>query len=98
MFSRVEVDLTFRVVGSHTQNASLSSAVSITVPAGANYIMMQSQTKGVRFTLDGTVPTATKGFALVPDDPPLIVGVVPGQVIKAIEVEASAKLDYQFGF
>lgn len=96
-FDRVSVDITFGVVGAHTQNGSLGSAVSITVPAGAAQMMLQAQAANVRFTLDGTAPTSTVGFLLVADDPPLVIGVKPAQVVKVIQTGAGAKLDYQFG-
>lgn len=96
---KMEKWLPFVPVGSHTQKTSLSSAIDITVPAGATAVMLQCQTKNVRFTLDdsGTDATTTVGFLLTASDPPLIVPVYPGQVISVIETEASAKLDYQFG-
>ena len=84
------------VVGSHTQNSSMSSAVSITVPAGAGQWMVGALTQNVRFTLDGTTPTASKGFQIKAGEPFLLVSVTPGNTIKVIEETATAVLDYQF--
>ena len=84
------------VVGSHTQNALLSTAVSISVPATAGVWYAQCETQNVRFTLDGTVPTAAKGFVIKAGDPPIRVPVEPESTIKVIEVSATAVLDYQF--
>ena len=95
---RMGVILPFKPVGAHTANASLSTVVEITVPAGAYQWMVQTQTKNVRFTLDeATAATTTKGFLLVADAAPVIVPVFPGQVIHVIEVATTATLDYQFG-
>ena len=85
-----------QVIGTHTQNTSLSSVVSVTVPALANGVIIGAQTKSVFFTLDGTDPTDTKGFILVADQAATLVPVYSGQVLKFIEAAASAKLDYQF--
>lgn len=85
----------WQLVGSHTQNTSLSSAVTITISANVNALLMGAQTQNVLYTLDGTMPTATKGFVLVAGAAPTLVPVVEGQTVKVIEATASAKLDYQ---
>lgn len=84
------------VVGSHTQNNTMSSAVSITVPDTAGLMMVSAITQNVRFTLDGTTPTATKGFQIKAGEPFLLVPVEPGSTVKVIEETATAVLDYQF--
>lgn len=88
----------FVPVGSHTQNSSMSSAVSVTVTAGATQWMAQAQTKNVRVTFDGTTtPTASKGFQIKAGNAATIWPVVGGATIMFIEEEATAVLDYQFG-
>ena len=89
--------LPFVPVGAHTQNGSLSSVVSITVPGDATQWLAQAQTQNVRFTLDGTTATTTLGFQIKAGEAPMVVPVVGGQVIKVIEETATAVLDYQFG-
>jgi hypothetical protein len=89
--------LPFKVIGAHTQNGSLSTVVSITVPAGASQMMLQTHTQNVRFTLDGTAATTTLGFLLVADAAPIIISVSPSQLVRVIEVTTTAVLDYQFG-
>ena len=96
-FKRDGVVLPFAPVGAHTQSASGASVQSITVPNGAYQLMAQTQTKNVRFTLDGTAATTTLGFLLVADAAPVIIPVYPGQVVKWIEVATTAVFDYQFG-
>ncbi len=91
------VSLPFAPVGAHTQNASLSSAATITVPGGATQWMVQALTQNVNFTLDGTTATSTIGFTLTAGNPVIIVPVYPGQTISAIEIAATATLKYQFG-
>lgn len=83
-------------VGSHTQNSTLSTVQSITVPPQASHVLLQAQTQDVRVTIDGTAPTATKGFLIVAAWDWTVLPVPSNGTLKAIEVAASAKLDYQF--
>jgi hypothetical protein len=87
----------FTCVGGHSSSATLSSAFTITVPATANKIIMEAVTQNIRFTLDGTTPTATLGFRVIAGTGPLMVPVVPAQTVKVIEETASAVLQYQLG-
>ena len=89
--------LNFNPVGAHTQNGTLSSAVTLTIPAAATKIMLQGQTQNIRYTLDGTAPTTSKGFQLKAGDPPVILSLGRSSAIKLIEEAATAVLDYQFG-
>jgi hypothetical protein len=89
----------FHPVGSHTHNASLGTAVTLTIPNGANAIMMQSTTndKDIRFTIDGTVPTSSNGFVMTSHiDPPLLLRLGDGVVLKVIDDDSGAAIDYQF--
>lgn len=79
----------------HTVNSSLSSAQTLTVPAGAQAIIMQALTQNIRFTLEGTTPTASVGFQLAAGDM-LMIDIAPGMTVKAIEETASAALQYQW--
>jgi hypothetical protein len=84
------------LAGTHGQNTTLSSAQTIAIPAGANYVILSAQSQDVRIRLDGTAPTATVGFLINADADPVGIPVAADAVIKAIETAASAKLDYQF--
>lgn len=42
-----------------------TSAVGLTVPAEATYVVVEAQDGVIRFRLDGTAPTATAGHRLV---------------------------------
>ena len=92
----VSVQYNLTLIGAHTQNTSLSSAVSVTVPEGANAVFLNAQSQNVFYTLDGTAPTTTKGLMLKADNGSVMLPVFPGQTLKFIEASASAKLDYQF--
>jgi hypothetical protein len=45
--------------------ANLATAIAPTIPAGTREIHMQADTQNIRYTLDGTTPTATNGMILV---------------------------------
>jgi hypothetical protein len=91
------VSLPFTPVGAHVQNASISADTHITVPVGANQMMVQALTKDVNYTLDGSDASATFGFTLTAGAAPIIIPVYAGQVIHVMQVAATATLKYQFG-
>lgn len=86
----------FTPVGAHTQNSSLSSAVEIPTPAGANAIIVQALTQNIRFTLDNTNPTASKGFQLRAGDPAVRLPLPGNAHLRFMEETATAVLQYQF--
>ena len=84
-------------VGSHTQvtNATLASAQTLTAPSDCDGILWQNiGTQNISFTIDGTTPTATKGFLLFPTTEPRVVTVGGGITLKVIRVASGAALDY----
>jgi len=89
--------LEFVPLGAHVDGTDISSAVSITIPDDATKLLIQSRTKALSFTLDGTSPTSQKGFKLSADDPPLIIPLSNTTSVKVIEEEATADIQYQFG-
>jgi hypothetical protein len=88
--------LRFDPIGSHVDGTDISSAVTLTPADGATKLLLQPLGQNVRLTLDGTTPTANKGFQLAAGDPPVMVW-VGGATIKVIEEAASADLQYQWG-
>jgi hypothetical protein len=89
----------FYPVGAHTKDTAVNTVKTLTPPSGANCLLLQTTTKDVRYTLDGSVPDATTGFLLSAGEPILLM-VNPGETVKVpkvIEVAASAVLQYQWG-
>jgi len=71
--------------------------VGLTVPAGAQTVWVQAETKDVRFRFDGEDPTASEGHLLYATDMPLVLNNVA--LIHAalfVEAEASAKLNVSY--
>lgn len=78
----------------YQQITSLSSAQTLTIPAGTEYAIVQAETQACRWRHDGTAPTASIGLRL-------ILGTelrVEEQVsrIQFIEETASAKLNISY--
>jgi len=88
----------FRPLGAHNDGTDFSSAATVTIPAGATKLMIQTTDQDIRFTLDGTDPTTSKGFKLVKDRDPIIIPLSQKTTIKIIEAAATADVQYQFGF
>lgn len=81
-------------LGSHSTDATISSATTITPETNADYVAIQAFTNAVRYTLDGTTPTASVGFRIAANDSD-VVSVGPNTVIKVIEETASASVQWQ---
>lgn len=84
-------------VGAHTHLAALAAVQNLVKPATATALLCQNTgTAAIRYTLDGTDPTAALGFLLSNSawDPVLIP--CPGAAIEMIQVAAGAALDYQW--
>lgn len=94
-----------RVSGSHTQITTTGSAQTITNPTDdrATVLIMQNTATtdsatatNIRYTIDGTDPSATKGFLLEDGDPEVRIDFcVPLPTIKVF-LSTSAVLDYQW--
>jgi hypothetical protein len=93
--------MNFNPIGAHVDGTAISSAVTLSPPAGlatnVAKLLIQAGTQNIRYTLDGTTPTATKGFRLVVGDPPIIIPIGGNTVVKVIEETATADIQYQWG-
>lgn len=87
---------TITPIGAHTSNGTLSSAITPSIPTGANVVLLVAYTQAIRYTLDGTTPTSTTGFR-VPVQTVTEIALGRGAVLKIIEETASASVQYQFG-
>ena len=78
----------------YQQITSLSSAVGLTVPAGARLALIQAEDQAVRWRDDGTNPTATVGMEIASGETLSYNGFHDN--IKFIEGASSAKLNVTF--
>ncbi len=88
-------DFSLATVGSHVSSPTISGLTVLTKPEGATGILMQTITQNIRFTLDGSNPTASGGFQLTTGQLPVIVP-CPGSYITVIQEAATASLQYQW--
>lgn len=87
----------FTPVGAHIDGTVISAATVLAPPVGATKIFIQATVQNIRYTLDGTDPTATRGFLLKAGDQGIILDVGVGVILKVIEETATADLQAQWG-
>jgi hypothetical protein len=81
---------------SHT-TASISGLFSPTFPAGTINAWLQTSDQNVRYTLDGTTPTANTGLVMSTSDPPIELSTHDGLLnIQLIPVSGTASVDFVF--
>lgn len=91
----VAVVTPFVAVGAHQNDTTISTATTLTRPTGGNRILFQALVQNIRYTLDGTTPTASVGFRLTAGDSvEIVMGGV--QEVKVIEETASAVVQWQW--
>ena len=66
-------------------------------PPNAKCILVQSVVKDVRYTLDGTTPTATIGFVLVASAAPILIEFTERIKLKFFGTDATSVLQFCFG-
>lgn len=86
---------TYNAIGAHTEDASVSTATPLAPPTGANILIIQPITQNIRYTLDGTTPTASVGFRILANTVTFI-SVGSGMTVNVIEETASASIQYQW--
>ncbi len=84
------------VASGFTSGRNISAATTLTPPSGATKLLVQTITQNIRYTIDGTSPTASLGFQLRAGDPPIVIPVWPGTTIKVIQEAATAVLTEQW--
>ena len=65
-------------------------------PNGARFVLVQAWAQNVRYTLDGTLPTATGGFQMVAGDPLLMIPCSTATTLTFCREVAGAVLEYIF--
>jgi len=81
---------------SHHSQTLGTSALTLSVPLAARGILMQALSQNIRYTLDGTTPTAAIGFQLKAGDPPIFVELSHKIVMKFFRETSGAVLEYEY--
>lgn len=95
----------FTPVGAHIAGTDISSATVIMpgdmgLTLSADKVLIQTTAQNIRYTLDGTTPTLTRGFQLKSTDIPRQIIIRPetgGVILTVIEEAGGAVLQVQFG-
>ena len=78
-----------------TATASSLADLGFTVPATAKYVQVQVQANAIRFTFDGTAPTASVGFRSESGLSPFYWSRAEALVVEIIEEATGSKLQVQ---
>ena len=87
----------FIPLGPHRVETLGGSAFSPVTPNGASCIIVQALAQNVRYTLDGTAPTAAVGFQLSTTAGPLRIELVEGCLPQFFRESSGAFLQYCYG-
>ena len=91
----------FVPISGHGSSSFLSVAVQLLPPTlvdrSVSMLWIQALNQPIRFTLDGSTPTAQHGFRLAPGAPPLRLAIPPSTPVKIIEEVAGAVVQFQWG-
>ena len=92
----------FTPIGNHIPGTDISSATVIMpgdlgLDETADKVIIQTTAQNIRYTLDGTAPTATIGCQLKATDDPKEIGISWGVILTVIEEAPTAVLQVQFG-
>ena len=65
-------------------------------PGASEHLLVQAHTQNVWYTLDGTTPSATKGFVLLTTQNPIIIPIGNGVLPMFLRAASGAILQYQW--
>lgn len=94
---------TFYPIGSHTR-IGVDTVQTITITGNtqfhksADLVVFQAEVGTIRYTIDGTTPTATLGFRLGPTDGERRIDLHANGQVKVIGETAGSFVNYQLGF
>jgi len=80
----------------HRQNA-VDSLFTYNVPKQCTRVAVQAVEENIRYTTNGTNPTASSGFLLKAGDPPFLIEITPTTTLKFISETAGALLEIEAG-
>lgn len=80
----------------HRSN-SVNSLFTLNIPTGCETVLVQALTQNIRYTTNGTNPTATSGYRLTAGNDPISIPVTKNTVLKFISETTGAILEHEFG-
>ena len=91
-----ELTMRFSPVGAHVSISGSGTGI-LTPPTNATKLRIQTLTQNLRYTLDGSAPTPTKGFQLAATYGPITIPISSGTVVWLAEETSGALVQYQWG-
>jgi len=86
------------VDGSNPHRSNLvNSLFTLNIPTGCSEVLVQATVQNIRYTVNGTNPTASSGFVLISGNDPISIPVTKNTVLKFISESAGAILQHCFG-
>jgi hypothetical protein len=76
--------------------SNMRTVAHLTVPATATHVEIQAEAQNVRYTMDGTVPTATLGMLFVANAVPKTFLIDDLRTIRFIRVANGAVLNFHY--
>lgn len=74
----------------------VNALTTINIPLNCSEVLIQAITQNIRYTLDGTNPTAASGFRLTAGNDPILLPAT-GVTLKFISETAGAILQIEYG-
>ena len=69
----------------------------LNIPTGCEQVLAQASGHNIRYTCNGTNPTASSGFVLLDGSDPITIPITKETTLKFIAETAGALLEYEFG-
>lgn len=79
-----------------TAAKTLADCTGAAIPAGAEFCLLQAETQNIRWTDDGTVPTAALGMLLIAGGDPWLYDGHDLTALQFFQVAATAKLNVAY--
>lgn len=89
----------FKPMAGQPHRAQLvDSLFTVNIPVGCETVLVQATVQNIRYTVNGTNPTAASGFVLIAGNDPIAIGIdLQTTVLKFISETAGAILQMEFG-
>ena len=75
----------------------VNTMTTLNVPNNTVEVLVQALTQNIRYTLDGSTPTASYGFRLTAGNDPIRIQMAPTTTLKFISETAGAILEWEYG-
>lgn len=75
----------------------VDTLLTLNIPTGVEEVLVQATVQNIRYTTNGTNPTASSGFVLISGNDPIAIPVTKNTKLKFISETAGAILEFEYG-